>query len=65
VSFAYALAVRQGGHTPGRYRLHLATQLATVRSLRRACNSGRRWYLARRRKEPARTAPELSPPTQT
>jgi 2-polyprenyl-6-methoxyphenol hydroxylase-like FAD-dependent oxidoreductase len=56
VFFAYAMAIRQGNHTPGRYRLHLATQLAAVRSLRRACNSGRRWYRARRRGEPVLTA---------
>jgi 2-polyprenyl-6-methoxyphenol hydroxylase-like FAD-dependent oxidoreductase len=56
VLFAYAMAIRQGNHTPGRYRLHLATQLAAVRSLRRACNSGRLWYRARRRGEPILTA---------
>jgi anthraniloyl-CoA monooxygenase len=64
VFFAYAMAVRQGSHTPWRYRLHLATQLAAVRRLRRACNSGRRWYLARRRGEPALTASGMSRPTR-
>jgi 2-polyprenyl-6-methoxyphenol hydroxylase-like FAD-dependent oxidoreductase len=64
VFFAYAMAVRQGDHTPWRYRLHLATQVAAVRRLRRACNSGRRRYLARRRGEPASAALGMSRPTR-
>lgn len=64
VYFAYAMAVRQGNHTPGRYRLHLATQIAAVRKLRRACNSGRRWYRARHRREPASPAVGMSRPTR-
>jgi anthraniloyl-CoA monooxygenase len=47
VSFAYALSIRHGNYSPWRYRLHLATQFAAVRSLRRVCNSGQRWYLDR------------------
>lgn len=51
VAFSYAMAVRQGNQTPWRYQLHLATQMVAVRSARRAYDSGRRWYLARRRGE--------------
>ncbi|MBG0857610.1 FAD-dependent monooxygenase [Streptomyces spinoverrucosus] len=51
VSFAYAMSVRRGNQTPWRYQLHLATQAAAVRSVRRAYDSGRRWYRARRRGE--------------
>ena len=51
MSFAYAMSVRQGGHSPRRYRRHLATQLAAVRGLRRACDSGQRWSLARHRRK--------------
>jgi hypothetical protein len=64
VSFAYAMAVRHSDHTPWRYRLHLATQLAAVRSLRRACNSAQRWHLARRRGEPVPAAVGKSQPTR-
>ena len=65
VSFAYAMAVRHSDHTPWRYRLHLATQLAAVRSLRRACNSAQRWHLARRRGKAALTAVGISRPTRS
>ncbi|HYZ53495.1 MAG TPA: FAD-dependent monooxygenase [Streptosporangiaceae bacterium] len=64
VSFAYALSVRHGNHSPWRYRRHLATQFAAVRSLRRACNSGQRWYLARRRGKAAPGALGMSRPTR-
>jgi 2-polyprenyl-6-methoxyphenol hydroxylase-like FAD-dependent oxidoreductase len=51
VAFAYAMAVRQGNQTPWRYQVHLATQIAAIRRARRAYDSGRRWYLTRRRGE--------------
>ncbi|MEU0035066.1 FAD-dependent monooxygenase [Streptomyces sp. NPDC006333] len=51
VSFAYAMAVRQGNQTPWRYQVHLATQMAAIRRARRAYDTGRRWYLTRRRGE--------------
>lgn len=44
VSFAYAMAVRQGDQTPWRYQVHLATQISAVRRARRAYDSGKRWY---------------------
>jgi 2-polyprenyl-6-methoxyphenol hydroxylase-like FAD-dependent oxidoreductase len=62
VSFAYAMSVRQGDQTPWRYQLHLATQIAAVRRVRRAYDSGRRWYLARRRGESALAVLEVSRP---
>jgi hypothetical protein len=65
VSFAYALSVRRGNYSPWRYRLHLATQVAAVRSLRRACNSAQRWHLARRRGKAALTAVGISRPTRS
>ncbi|MET7381451.1 FAD-dependent monooxygenase [Streptomyces sp. NPDC005526] len=49
VSFAHAMSVRHGGQSPWHLQLHLATQIAAVRTARRAFASGRRWYLARRR----------------
>ncbi|MFE4549461.1 FAD-dependent monooxygenase [Streptomyces sp. NPDC056785] len=51
VSFAYAMAVRQGNQTPWRYQMHLATQIAAIRRARKAYDTGRRWYLSRRRGE--------------
>lgn len=51
VSFAYAMAVRQGNQTPWRYQVHLATQIAAIRRARRAYDTGRRWYLTCRRGE--------------
>ncbi|MFF8946782.1 FAD-dependent monooxygenase [Streptomyces sp. NPDC014864] len=49
VAFAHAMSVRHGGQSPWHLRLHLATQIAAVRTARRAFASGRRWYLGRRR----------------
>ncbi|MER6028294.1 FAD-dependent monooxygenase [Streptomyces sp. NPDC001851] len=51
VSFAYAMAVRQGRQRPWRYQVHLATQIAAVRRTRRAYDTGKRWYRDRRRGE--------------
>jgi anthraniloyl-CoA monooxygenase len=51
VEFAYAMSVRHGYQSPWRYQLHLATQAPALRRARRAINSGRRWYRARRRGE--------------
>ncbi|MGW5649764.1 FAD-dependent monooxygenase [Streptomyces humi] len=51
VDFAYAMAVRQGNQPPWRYQTHLATQLSPVRRVRRAYDTGRRWYRNRRRGE--------------
>ena len=51
VAFAYSMAGRQGAQPPWRYQMHLATQIPAVRAALRGINSGRRWYLARRRGE--------------
>ncbi|MGI5142423.1 MULTISPECIES: FAD-dependent monooxygenase [unclassified Streptomyces] len=51
VAFAHAMSVRHGGQSPWHHQLHLATQIAAVRTARRAFATGRRWYLARRRGE--------------
>jgi anthraniloyl-CoA monooxygenase len=53
VSFAYSMAARQGAQPPWRYQKHLATQVPAVRTALRGFNTGRRWYLARRRGESA------------
>jgi anthraniloyl-CoA monooxygenase len=47
--FAYALWARRGHYRAWRYQLHRATQLATVRRLRRHLTSTRRTIRARRR----------------
>jgi anthraniloyl-CoA monooxygenase len=52
VDFAYAMSTRIGSHVPWRYQLHLATQNRVLREIERTVDSGRRWYLARRRGEP-------------
>jgi anthraniloyl-CoA monooxygenase len=49
VSFAHAMSVRHGDQPPWHYQVHRATQLPAVRRTRRAFDSGKRWYLARRR----------------
>jgi 2-polyprenyl-6-methoxyphenol hydroxylase-like FAD-dependent oxidoreductase len=51
VAFAYAMASRQGQQPPWRYQMHLATQVPALRGALRGLNSGKRWYLARRRGE--------------
>ncbi|WP_229880639.1 FAD-dependent monooxygenase [Streptomyces alanosinicus] len=51
VSFAYAMSVRTGRQSPWKYQAHLATQIAAIRSARRAYDTGRRWYRDRRRGE--------------
>jgi anthraniloyl-CoA monooxygenase len=51
VDFAYSMAGRQGAQPPWRYQMHRTTQLPAVRAALRGINSGRRWYLARRRGE--------------
>lgn len=63
VAFAHAMSVRHGVQNPWHHQLHLATQIAAVRTARRAFATGRRWYLARRRgqgkdDQPRRTGPD-------
>ncbi len=63
VAFAHAMSVRHGGQNPWHHQLHLATQIAAVRTARRAFATGQRWYLARRRGEgrgnqPRQTGPD-------
>ncbi|WP_209445561.1 FAD-dependent monooxygenase [Streptomyces roseochromogenus] len=66
VSFAYAMSVRTGQQRAWKYQVHLATQLAAVRSARRAYDTGKRWYRDRRRGEAALpllgSAAKLPPP---
>ncbi|ABW13715.1 monooxygenase FAD-binding [Parafrankia sp. EAN1pec] len=61
VAFAYAMATRQGDQPPWRYQAHRAMQVGAVRRLRREVDSSVRWYLARRRGEPARPAGRPAP----
>ncbi|MFE2586311.1 FAD-dependent monooxygenase [Streptomyces sp. NPDC059378] len=49
VAFAHAMSVRHGSQSPWHHQLHIATQIAAVRTARRAFATGRRRYLARRR----------------
>jgi len=60
VAFAYAMAARHGAQPPWRYQMHLATQIPALRTALRTVDTGRRWYLARRRGEPT-TAPTTPP----
>ncbi|MCE3551023.1 FAD-dependent monooxygenase [Pseudonocardia sp. RS11V-5] len=54
VAFAAAMAARQGPLPPWCHQLHLLEQLAPVRAAHRCYETGRRFYLARRRGEPVR-----------
>jgi 2-polyprenyl-6-methoxyphenol hydroxylase-like FAD-dependent oxidoreductase len=53
VTFAYATSARHGAQPPWRYQTHLATQIPAVRTAMRGVDTARRWYLARRRREPS------------
>jgi anthraniloyl-CoA monooxygenase len=51
VQFAFALWARRGHYPPWRYKLHLATQVPTLRRVRRDVSTVRRIRRARRRGE--------------
>lgn len=51
VRFAYAMAVRHGLQMPWQYQRHLLTQVPAVRRIRRAVDTGHRWWRAARRGE--------------
>ncbi len=51
VQFAYALWKRRGNYPRWRYQLHLATQIGTLRRVRREVSSARRSLRARKRGE--------------
>ncbi|WP_063059106.1 FAD-dependent monooxygenase [Nocardia sienata] len=57
VQFAYAMAARHGPQVPWRYQLHLLTQVPAARKVRRAMDSGQRWWRAARRGELAMALP--------
>jgi 2-polyprenyl-6-methoxyphenol hydroxylase-like FAD-dependent oxidoreductase len=62
VAFAAAMAARQGPLPPWRHQVHNAEQLAPVRTVHRWYETGRRFYLARKRGEPLRSpAPRSAP----
>lgn len=53
--FAYSLWKRRGNYPPWRYHLHLATQVATLRMLRRSLSALRNGFRCRRRMKLANT----------
>ncbi|MGH8163750.1 MAG: FAD-dependent monooxygenase, partial [Rhodanobacteraceae bacterium] len=58
--FAYSLWKRRGHYSLWRYQLHLATQIAALRSLRRSIGAARRGLRARRRMKLADTDERVS-----
>jgi anthraniloyl-CoA monooxygenase len=62
VAFAAAMAARQGPMPPWRHQMHNAEQLAPVRTVHRWYETGRRFYLARRRGESLRSPAPRSVP---
>ncbi|MDQ3760800.1 MAG: FAD-dependent monooxygenase [Actinomycetota bacterium] len=58
--FAYSLWRRRGHYSLWRYQLHLATQIAALRRLRRSLGAARRGLRARRRAKLAQTHQHVS-----
>jgi 2-polyprenyl-6-methoxyphenol hydroxylase-like FAD-dependent oxidoreductase len=60
--FSYSLWKRRGHYPPWRYQLHLATQIATLRRLRRSISAVRNGLRARKRVKLAQTDQRITPP---
>jgi 2-polyprenyl-6-methoxyphenol hydroxylase-like FAD-dependent oxidoreductase len=54
VEFCFAMSTRHGTQPPWAYQMHLAMQNPVLRRTERVYETGKRWYLARRRGEPTR-----------